>query len=37
MTAELDDYPECVICGRPETYAHGVWFCRHCDKDDEDR
>jgi hypothetical protein len=22
--------PLCIICGRPETYADGEWYCRHC-------
>lgn len=37
MTAEIDNYPECVVCGRPETYVKGTgWYCRWCDHDEVD-
>jgi hypothetical protein len=25
--------PLCIICGRPETYADGEWYCRSCERD----
>lgn len=33
MSVEVEP-PTCIICGRPETYAHGMWFCRYCDKEE---
>lgn len=35
MTVEIDDYPVCIVCGRWETYAHGVWYCRFCDAEEQ--
>lgn len=32
MSVELEP-PLCIICGRPETYADGEWYCRSCERD----